>query len=268
MRLLKIDEVQGELLELMKKLHKFLEDNGIKYYLLGGSALGAIRHKGFIPWDDDIDIGMQREDYEVFLRVSTTFNTSYEIVNFNKAKNCDFCLTRIYIPNTYVDIPAVRKTKLDHRLYLDIFPLDNVPDSKVELLKYESKLVKMKKLMQRIDVRDYGGGRIKLIAKKIFSFPLKLFRQQILRHIDRFMKKYRDADTTCICSLSSQYSFSHQVMNKTVYGTPILLDFCDTKFYVPEKTEEYLTILFGADYMQVPPPEKRRKGYDIYLIEE
>lgn len=268
MRLLKIGEVQALLLALMKKLHSFLEENGIEYYLIGGSALGAVRHQGFIPWDDDIDIGMRREDYERFLTVASSFDPAYEIVNFQKAKNCDFCLSRVYVPNTYVDASSTRKTSLDHRLYLDVFPLDNVPNSEKELLSYEKKIVRMKKTIQRIDVRDYNSNFPKMMAKKIVSFFLRPFRQRILGYTDRLMKKYCDNNTARICSLSSQYSFSRQVMDKSIYGKATLRPFCDTSFYVPEKVEQYLTILFGKDYMVLPPENMRRKGSDIYLIED
>ena len=267
MRLLNVVEVQNELLDLMKKLHAFLGEKAIAYYLLGGSALGAVRHKGFIPWDDDIDIGMVRDEYERFLSFASEFDSTFEIVNFKTRKKCDFCLTRVYINGIIVDDPATRKTCLDHRLYLDIFPLDNVPDSDAELSGYEKKIVRRKKMMQRIDARDYGKGRRVLLLKKGLSFVLRPWRQRILKRTDRLMKKYRGTKTARICSLSSQYSFARQVMDKATYGTPVLMNFCDTMFYVPEKTEEYLTTLFGANYMDVPPEHKRRKGNNIYRVE-
>ena len=94
MRLISIDDVQYLQLELMKKLHAFLGANNIRYYLIAGSALGAVRHSGFIPWDDDIDIGMFREDYERFIQLSSSFDGGYDIVNYRNAENCDFGLTR------------------------------------------------------------------------------------------------------------------------------------------------------------------------------
>ena len=142
MKRMNIEDVQKALLDLMKEVHAFLDENEIKYYLLGGSALGAIRHNGFIPWDDDIDIGLLREDYEKFLSISGAFNSRYEIVNFKNAHNCDFGLTRIYIANTYVKNPIIANTRLDKRLYFDIFPLDNVPNDKSQLIAFEKKVSK------------------------------------------------------------------------------------------------------------------------------
>ena len=268
MKPLEIKDVQALLLELMKDVHSFLEKNQLKYYLLGGSALGAIRHNGFIPWDDDIDIGMCRDDYERFLELSHEFNNKYEVVNFQRANNCDFALTRIYIPDTYIDNPSISKTKLDKRLYFDIFPLDNVPSDKTELSKYEKQSVKFKKRIQRIDVRYNDDSALKLLIKKNISLLLCPLRNRILSSFDTLLKKYRNCETVHICSLCSQYSFERQVMPKPVYGNPILHKFEDAEFYIPEKPEEYLTTLFGEDYMQVPPLEKRRSGYKIYLTNE
>ena len=268
MRKLKITEVQTLLLDLMKIVHNFMEENHLSYYLLGGSALGAIRHDGFIPWDDDIDIGMKRDDYEKFLEVSNQFDKNYEIINFKNEKNCDYGLTRIYINNTFIDNPAILKTKLDKRLYFDVFPLDNVPDDNKTLKVFEKKIVKKKRLIQLIDFRKYTNSKPKLLMKKIISWSLRPFRQRILHSFDSLMKLYRACDTLHICSLCSQYSFKKQVMLKTVYGVPSLHKFEDTELYIPENIHSYLKTLFGEDYMTIPPVEKRRIGYDIYITNE
>ena len=268
MKKLAINEVQTMLLDLMKLVHEFMEENYLKYYLLGGSALGAIRHKGFIPWDDDIDIGMDRADYESFLEKKPEFGVNYEIVNFSKKNNCDYALTRIYICNTYIDNPSIENTKLDKRLYLDIFPLDNVPDEKRKLKKFEKQVLRKKRLIQLIDARNYNNSKFKYLIKRIISLFLRPFRWGMLSSFNRLLKKYEKVDTQAICSLCSQYSFNRQVMLKRVYGVPTLHPFEDTNLYIPEDINSYLTTLFGNDYMLIPPIEKRKKGYDIYSIED
>lgn len=268
MRLLDIKEIQSMQLILMKKLHAFLQDQKISYYLIAGSALGAVRHGGFIPWDDDIDIGMFRADYERFLSVCGSFDQEYDIVNFHNAKNCDFCLTRIYFPDTYIEDESVKGTKLDTRLYFDIFPLDNVPDDDAERAAYEKEIVQKKRLISRIDVRNYHNSAKALLAKKAISLCLRPFRSSVLKKTDALMKKYEACETQLVCSLSSQYSFAKQVMPKAVYGTPTLHVFADAEFFVPEQLDAYLSTLYGKDYMQVPPESKRRKGHAIYSLKE
>ena len=268
MRLLDIKEVQSMQLALMKRLHAFLQENHIPYYLLAGSVLGAARHGGFIPWDDDIDIGLFREDYEKFLRIADSFDPYYEVINYKNRKNCDFGLTRIYFPGTYIDNPSIKNTKLDKRLYLDIFPLDNVPDDYAELAKYEKAIVRKKNLMQKIDTRDYQNSKPVLMAKKAISMGLTLLRNPIIVSFDGLCQKYSHVDTKRVCSLSSQYSFKKQVMPKETYGAPTLHAFETEQFFVPEKLGDYLTTLYGPDYGKVPPVEKRRTGYNIYSTKE
>jgi lipopolysaccharide cholinephosphotransferase len=267
MRKLDITEVQALQLSLMKKLHAFMEEKNIKYYMIAGSALGAVRHKGFIPWDDDIDIGLFREDYEKFLNAAKEFDPRYEIINHRNAHNCDFCLTRIYIPNTKIDNPVIANTGLDQRLYMDVFPLDNVPDSIDERIAFEKRIKKRKSILEKTDVRNYGNTGIVLFCKSVISFILKPNRNIIISSTERLMKMYDSQKTEAVCSLCSQYSFKKQVMLKEIYGTPTMYAFEDTSFYGPEKIDAYLTTLYGANYMQIPPISKRRKGHDILMLD-
>lgn len=268
MKLLDIVEVQNLQLELMKKLHVFMEDNHIKYYLIAGSALGASRHNGFIPWDDDIDIGLFRDEYEKFIRISSAFDKNYDVVNYKNASNCDYSLTRIYFPDTYIENPIIEGTKLDKRLYFDIFPLDNIPDDEHELKIYEQQVLKKKAVIQRMDVKNNGNSKSALAIKKAISLVLSPFRNAIIASFDKLSQKYRSDSTRCVCSLSSQYSFKKQVIPKVVYGEPTLHVFERERFYVPEQLDVYLTTLYGANYSEVPPIENRRKGHNIYRTNE
>ena len=268
MKLLTIKEVQGMQLDLMKILHVYLASKGIQYYMIAGSVLGAARHGGFIPWDDDIDIGMFRADYERFIAECGDFDSAYEIVNYHNGKNCDNCLTRIYFPNTHIDNKSIEKTKLDKRLYFDIFPLDNVPDDEKDRDKLEKKILRKKVQIARADARNYNNPWYILLVKKVQASFLTLRRERLLAKCDKLMQSYRDCDTNYICSICSQYSFKKQAMPRAFYGEPKLHCFEDTEFYVPERIDDYLKHLYGENYMEIPPEDKRRKGYSIYRIDE
>lgn len=268
MRILTIKEVQDMQLELMKKLHLYLGEKGIPYYMLAGSVLGAVRHNGFIPWDDDIDIGLLRTDYERFLAVCVDFDNEYNIVNFHNQKHCDTCLTRIYFPGTMIDNKSIEKTNLDKRLYLDIFPLDNLPDDEDKCRELEKKIQKKKMQIFNSYVRNYNNSIYALLVKKLRALLLAKRRNKLLLECDALMQTYKDQPTKYVCSMCSQYSFKKQKMPREIYGTPTLHRFEDTEFYVPELTDDYLKHLYGADYMEVPPENKRRKGCVIYKIDE
>ncbi len=265
MRLLNVREVQSLQLELVKKIHKFMEENHIKYYLIAGSALGAVRHGGFIPWDDDIDIGMTRENYNKFLDVADQFPPCYEIKNFKNDKYCDHVITRIYIPNTYIDNPTARDTKLDHRLYFDIFPLDKTPVSPKDCQTHALKIKKMKERIWWSIPYQHSPSAAKRFVRKCISLCLSPSHNATLRRLDRYMQKYQETQSNRLCSMASQYSYQKQLMDFEVYGTPVDYQFEDLTLMGPAKADDYLRQLYGANYMELPPVEKRRKGFDIYV---
>ena len=266
MRLLTLKEVQNLLLEVMIEVDGFCKQKNIKYYMLGGTLLGAVRHKGFIPWDDDIDIGMLRGDYERFLQSATEKQWKYELVNYRLKKNCDYVITRLYIPDTYIDNPEIEKTKLDKRLYFDIFPLDYMPKEPKTQKKQARKLLNLKREIAYADVRiRKNNSKFDVILKKILAHVISPFRQALLFKLEKTMQTYPPCGY--VCSMASQYSYEKQSFEELIYGKPVPYIFEGYTFAGPAKCHEYLTQLYGADYMELPPVEKRRKGYDIYIKE-
>ncbi len=267
MRKLEIREVQKILMNLMIKLDGFCRDHDIKYYIIGGTLLGAVRHKGFIPWDDDIDIAMLREDYEKFLKVRHLFSTEYDVKNFNNDDQCDYAITRVYIPNTLIDNPATRKTKIDRRLFVDIFPLDTVPgDAKLEK-NQEKKILVLKKRIWYSVPYQYTANPIKKIVRKAISIFYAPFRKFMVVQLDAIMKRYCKFPNVYYCSMASQYSYQKQKMIQEIYGAPQNYTFENYQLQGPADYDSYLSQLYGPDYMQLPPIEKRRKGNDVYVIE-
>ena len=189
-------------------------------------------------------------------------------MNYERANHCDFCLTRVYFKDTLIDIKSIENTCLDKRLYLDIFPIDNVPECQVERASFEQKVIKMKRIIGMIDVRIYERSSAPVIMKKFVSLLLMPFRPYLLKKNDTLIKKYRCLTTNLVCSICSQYSFAKQVMPRNFYGEPKLHSFVDTEFYIPENVHDYLAQLYGNDYMQIPSENKRRKGHDIYICSE
>ena len=268
MRILDVKEIQAMQLELMKKLHAYLTEKGIPYYMIAGSALGALRHGGFIPWDDDIDIAMFRSDYEKFLNICDDFDRTYDIVNYRNREHCDFCLTRIYFPNTKIVNQSIENTRLDKRMYFDIFPLDNAPEDAAARSALEHSILDLKRKIYLADVRDYNNTAAVIFLKKMRALLYTSRRQKLLARCDELMQSYDKCRTTCVCSMCSQYSFERQTMPRAYYGKPTLRCFEDTEFFLPEQAERYLEHLYGADYAELPPESKRRKCCEVYLLSE
>jgi lipopolysaccharide cholinephosphotransferase len=173
MEKLDIKQVQKMQLDVLDMVHGICLKHSIKYYLIGGALIGAIRHKGFIPWDDDIDIGMMRSDYNRFLEIcKEELGESYFLQVYGSDKGYYLPIARICIRGTYIDEYYSAHLKFNKGLYFDIFPLDNIPDDENKRAKQESRLLVIDTLLffKNCLVYHIGPFRIKLILKKLIGY--------------------------------------------------------------------------------------------------
>ena len=257
-------EIQNKLFDTMCYIDQFCKENQIKYYMLGGTALGARRHQGFIPWDDDIDIGMLREDYEKFISLAGELQGEFEFKNYRLNKKCDCVITRLYYLNTEIDNPVIEHPWFDKRMYFDIFPLDYVPRDQKKREKQRKELERLKKLIWWSMPFKHTSNVLKRTVSNVIHLILRPLHNVFLKRMDVVMSACKRDDACGICSMASQYSYDRQNMPIDVYGEPIRYQFGNNSFFGPEKIDCYLTQLFGPDYMEVPPKEKRRIGFSVY----
>lgn len=259
--------VQNILLDAMDQIHKICEEAGIVYYLIGGSALGAVRHKGFIPWDVDIDIAMCRKDYDRFAEIAEKGLPPG--LSFHDHKN-----TRNYFrPHATVSIDTVcavinsqyyREAKQEH-LFVDIFPLDNAPDDEKLREKQARELKRLVRIHSRKECVLYKRNTlIQVLTKKMMRIALLPYPLQRLEaKRDAILTRYDADDTKCWCSMVSHYPYAKQCMDKEIYGFPKKMEFAGRMYNVPHETALYLTRIFGENYMQLPPAEKRVRPDDL-----
>lgn len=257
-------------LDLLKIVDAFCKENNITYYLIAGSCLGAVRHGGFIPWDDDIDIALMRTDYEKFVKLFVTSFPSekYFLQNYDSDKHFIPALSRICIKGTFVDVPSEAHLRNCKNTYIDVFPLDNVPD---DITLREKQMRKLKKIDTLIGLKEYhlyDKSWIKKFVKKTISMclaflPLSYLQQKRVK----VMSTYANKDTKCVSSTTSKYGYYKQIMDKSIYGVPVRRLFEEAEYNVPEKTEEYLKHLYGANYMQLPPDDKRAMPHKVFIEE-
>lgn len=263
--------IQEIILNMYKEIKIILDENNIKYYALGGTFLGAIRHKGFIPWDDDIDIAMLRPDYEKFVDLFSqkSDKSKYFLQNYDSEKEFQPALSRVCIKGTFSDVPAEKHLNICKNVYIDVFPLDNVPDAENDREIQKKDLLKIDRFFEAKLGRIYNTGifGIKKYAKRILSFSLKIIPYEVLqkRRLD-VMKRFEGIQTECVCSTVSQYGYDRQIMNRKIYGIPTLYKFRDTKLYGPQMYDEYLRHLYGNNYMELPPENKRVKPHDAFKL--
>lgn len=272
-RKMEVREHQLLQLEAMKHIHSICEANHIQYYLIAGSILGAVRHGGFIPWDDDIDIALMRDEYERFKVIFTEQcdNSKYFLQHYDSDPEFRPALMRVCIKNTILDIPETMSHHFCHNTYLDVFPLDNVPD---EETKREDNEIEIQKYRKRINRSYYyynpnnrGLRYVRELVKIVLVWSNKLIysprkqREKLLAA----MKRYDNVTTKCVCSMASGYSYKKQTMPRFYYGIPKLINFEDTLFYGPSETELYLKHLYGDDYMTPRNKFKNGHAHDVYI---
>ena len=269
-RKLDIKEIHSLLLEIMDEIHRICEIGGIDYYLLYGSALGQARVCGFIPWDDDMDLGMLRPEFE---RFKTAF---YEYGNKDKfflqlfETDIDYIkpVMRVCMNGTYMPVHEYMKhLRMNKSFYIDIFPLDNIADSENDRKNQIKEVLHFQNILEKQFCYFFeSNGLIKRLAKRFKAFVYSLYPQKIAyEKMQKCMQKYNNVDTKEICALTLCYGEKREVLKRDFLGKPTLRPFEDRAYYFPEKINDYLTHMYGTEFLKVPSRLLVRKTHDIYV---
>lgn len=254
---------------ILKDIAQICKENNLRYYLGGGTLLGAIRHGGFIPWDDDIDIVMYRDDLERLESILLdNYNEKYFVQNFETDNKYTRYITKVRLNGTRQVSKGLENVQMHKGIYLDIFPLDRVQSSDSLGLRLRGKIIRYL----------FAYKTLRFIPDKNTT-PEKKFLIKILHPIshlipDKIINWFFDF----ICTMSenekckfttnfaSGYGWKRQLVENSVYGKGVYKRFEDGEYLVPFNYDKLLTQLYG-DYMQIPPLEKRKSGHIIVDID-
>lgn len=259
----KIRKYQLSQLELLRETDRICRELNISYYLIGGTLLGAIRHRGFIPWDADIDIAMRRKDYEIFRKYWLSHgNDDYFYEHYLTDPNHWGPHAILRKKGTHIKYKRRENEKYQPMydgIYLDIFPLDEAPKQKwIQVV--QARLIRiMYQVSEQKVARVYEDNisALKLARKKIVQLLLSPITFRTLGKLrDWVMQWGNNHGDGHLVSMASHYSYRKQYMLDEVYGVPVEVDFEGEKRLAPAQTHTYLSQLFG-DYMKLPPEDKR-----------
>lgn len=270
-KFLTLPQIKEYELNMLIKLSEICDANGLKLYLCGGSALGAIRHHGFIPWDDDIDVCLSRPDYErlrEILKTEKAIPKYYKMISFEDG-TFKMPLMKLIDTRTACDYEFLEGEE-DTGLWIDILPVDGLPDDEHSI----EKIYKKVEILRRIAAvgtakKGTGKTKIKEIIKSVVIPIVKVIKSET------FSAKIRQI------AISNQYEGSSKVgiitwglygtsetMKKSEFEKQINVSFEGHTFKVASCVDSYLHNLYG-DYMKLPPEEKRKKhDMKVSLIEE
>jgi len=249
----KLHQIQLKMLEEFICVCQVLN---LKYYALGGTVLGAVRHQGYIPWDDDIDIGMPRTDYEILLaKGPSLINPTYFIQSIHSEKDYPHNFVKIRNNQTTYIEESVKNIKMNHGVYIDIFPLDGVPNGKLayKVFMFKNRLYSFN--IRKAFVNNNNSGDKKLSQKLlILLFKNESYQNSLSKRENLYKTKSLDKSYQ-IANYGGAWGIK-EIMPKEIFGKGKKLKFEHLEITVPEDCDKYLTRLYG-DYMTLPPIEKR-----------
>lgn len=242
--------------EILKEVVRICKENKLQYFLIGGTLLGAIRHKGFIPWDDDLDIAMPRKDYEKILKLfETQLNSKYYLHSNKTDSRYWLPFVKVRKNETIFEEKSIRSINTHKGIYIDIFPLDNANRQKSFIQDIQAKIVKRISNLV-IQKRGLNVAEPGLVTKIILNMlkPIKL--QSLTKFQTKVMSYNGGNDSEYHINLGSNYNYIKQTIPKEKYYPPVKVEFEGDFYNAPNDWDFILKRIYG-DYMKLPPIEKR-----------
>lgn len=250
-RINSVDELKKIEFEIMRYVHKISEDNGLTCFLGGGTLLGAVRHKGFIPWDDDVDVMLIRDEYEKLLKlIQEDKDSPYQIVSYRT--NRDYYYPFAKVVDTRTRMIEFKKLPIpDLGVGIDVFPIDGLPKTKEGRKKYFHRIDRLRQIFDRLFYTEYSGS-----ANERKERILRYILNSISLMIDRTAAKHKINESEFVASSVWGYGVKETFSRRGIERR-IMLEFEQEHFYAPAGYVQYLTHHYG-DYMK-PPQQALRK---------
>ena len=257
-------------LYILLEVKRICELHNIHYFLVGGTLLGAVRHNGFIPWDDDIDIGMLRKDYDKFIDVC-----KYELKSnfYLQTKEND----KLY-PNPWAKVRLKNTVRMEDGLQysksygygidIDIFPFDNLPENPIlQLLISKALKITWSMYRYRCGFKNKNKSILKKTLLKTYStVNLLITKDKLSSIIDKFMTMYNNKQTKYVINYAGAYNYKRERTEKNIVSNCSELKFENHTFPAPIRYDEYLQNVYGHDYMVIPKKENQIQ-HSIYCLD-
>lgn len=256
-------------IDMLDAIVDFCKQNNLRYYLSGGTLLGAVRHKGYIPWDDDIDINMPRPDAEKMYRISGGRIGKYELTKGGEDPYSPACQWyRLYSDEIVVEnfYGGMSDTPFYHPIYIDIFPIDGFPKSDFISQLYSWKLIFIRKMLGASwHDRVIAKNKKEFIAHVIAFLPAKIIGyKNWARWFQREARRY-DFDRCEYVGVTSTVQYlPREKVPKRGYVEPVPVEFEGKMYAAPGNYDLYLTRLYH-DYMKLPPIEKQKSDHSFKM---
>lgn len=264
-----VDEQRKKLwalsIDLLLETDKVCKKHNIRYCMAVGTLLGTIRHHGFVPWDDDIDIFMPRNDFERFIKLTNEFSSPYFLQTPYTDPGYYYTCARVRNSNTTYIVNSFRYQNFNHGIYISIFPIENwVVEGGEEIISKIKALLRQETAYMRLSIPE--EKRTELDRQRISEYtgrnPLDIYEE-----IHRLASQYKDKETDhCAQIVNTVYPLVRNTFHKEDFKQTVLMDFDGYKFPVPIGYDRILTCTYG-NYMEFPPKEQRGQWHTGVFID-
>lgn len=254
-----LEHLHSILLILADELDRVCKENDIKYSLTGGSMLGAVRHQGFIPWDDDMDIALTRDNYEKLLLCADKFKSDFFLQTNMSDVNYYYGYSKLLLRETVTIENGHENTKYQKGIFIDIFPLDNVPNNSKMRRKQRMTNYFLQKILRQkmsISANPEWGIKEKIIFKILGILACFLNGSKLVTKLNKNMRLVENQESKYITNLCGMYGYDKEIAEKRWFLQYENIQFEDRKYMVIKNHIDYLTKIYG-NFMQIPPVEKR-----------
>lgn len=260
MQELTLKEIQNIELELLVKFDSICKENNLRYSLGGGTLLGAIRHKGFIPWDDDVDVMLPRPDYEKFVSICMKRETGFNLITYETVNGYNGLFAKIFDPETIIKDDFMEMT-FETGVNIDIFPIDGLGENESEALKIFKKTAWNRGMLVAVLWKKFFRSKTHSILVEPIRFTMFILSRfanpkKILKKVDEENLKHPFEGSKyagCVCGSYRE----KEIMPTDTFEKYIEVDFEGEKLRAIANYDAYLTKHYG-DYMQLPPADKQQ----------
>lgn len=258
MKIIDLEQIKRIELDILKETARICEENNLEFFLGGGTLLGAVRHNGFIPWDDDVDIMMPRSDYEKLVEIfNQNCNKHYKLLDYRTENDYYYPFNKIVDLRTKLYEDNFKEIK-NMGINIDVFPIDYLPENEKEIEKVFKKFKFYNRMVvyyRTLNKRKSTKNKFLVLPKVVLGFIMSIFNfyRICLKKLDNLCKKYND--TRKVACISGRY-LEKEVMDISYIEEKVMMKFEDTEMPIPVGYDDYLTKHYG-DYMKLPPKEER-----------